>query len=44
MDEGSTATEREYKEYVRRLFNIFLSGPSGSVRVIKKIHNVENVF
>lgn len=33
MDEGSTATESEYKEYVRRLFNIFLKGPSGNVRV-----------
>lgn len=33
MDEGSTATEVEYKRYARRLFNIFLSGPSADVRV-----------
>lgn len=33
MDEGSTASETEYKAYVRRLFNIFLDGPLANVRV-----------
>lgn len=33
MDEGSIATETEYKHYARRIFNIFLAGPSADVRV-----------
>lgn len=35
MDEGSIATEIEYKRYARRLFNIFLTGPSADVKVRK---------
>lgn len=35
MDEGSVATEVEYKRYARRLFNIFLKGPSADVKVRK---------
>lgn len=36
MDEGSTASEAEYKRYVRRLFNIFLVGPSAEAKVRTK--------
>ncbi|XP_018320679.1 uncharacterized protein LOC108733839 [Agrilus planipennis] len=34
FDEGSIATEAEYKTYLRRLFDIFLSGPSANVKHI----------
>lgn len=33
MDEGSIATETEYKHYLRRIFNLFLTGQSADVRV-----------
>lgn len=33
MDEGSTASSEEYKQYAKRLFNIFINKQTSTIRV-----------